>query len=187
MDRKKVVILAGSGNNAGGGIVAARRLAGWGADVQSVTSRPPGSYGGVPALQLQATTQIGIPISEFTGELPACDAVVDAVIGYGLDGAPRGVARDMIVAANRAETSVISLDVPSGIDVDTGEAPGEAVRATATVTLALPKVGLVKPPAADMVGDLFVADISVPPELYKHLGLPALPLFAEDTLLRVLL
>ena len=183
---KQVLVLAGSGNNAGGGITAARRLATWGANVRIITSRPPASYAGVPATQLEATTQMGIPVVEFAGDLPASDALIDAVIGYSLDGAPRGVAVDMIERANQAETNVISLDVPSGVDVDTGEAPGEAIRATATLTLALPKVGLVKPHAAGLVGDLFVADISVPPSLYRHLGLSTEAIFEDGTILRVL-
>ena len=92
----------------------------------------------------------------------------------------------MIVAANRVEAPIISLDVPSGVDIDSGSAPGQAIKAAATLTLALPKVGLVRPEAASLVGDLFVADISVPPGLYEHLGLPAEPIFLEDTILRLL-
>ena len=79
---KEILVLAGSGNNAGGGIVAARRLAGWGADVRIITAREPKTYLGVPAEQLRSTTQIGIPVAELEGELPVCDTLVDAVIGY---------------------------------------------------------------------------------------------------------
>ena len=81
--------------------------------------------------------------------------------------------------------SVTALDVPSGVDVDSGTTPGEAVRAAATLTLALPKVGLLQSEARAYVGDLFLADISVPPGVYAKLGLSVPPLFAESPLVRV--
>ena len=98
-------------------------------------------------------------------EVRGARVVVDALIGYSLRGAPRERAADLILACNR-HRRVLSLDVPSGLDATTGEAPGEVVRPERTLTLALPKTGL-----GDIPGDLYLADISIPPEVYARLGL----------------
>ena len=80
---------------------------------------------------------------------------------------------------------ILSLDTPSGLDTTSGTPGSPCIRATATLTLALPKTGLLTPEARAFVGDLYLADISVPPELYRRLGLDIGPLFADDTLIRV--
>jgi NAD(P)H-hydrate epimerase len=93
--------------------------------------------------------------------------VIDAVIGYSLGGAPRGPARDVIEWATEHEAPVLSLDVPSGVDSTSGEAPGAHIRAATTMTLALPKTGL----DAAAVGDLWLADIGIPAEVYRRVGI----------------
>ena len=182
----RVAVLAGRGNNGGGGLAAARRLTAWGADVTSVLAGASDEYHGAPALQLGILGRMNVPVSRFDGTLPAHDVLVDALIGYGLEEAPRGATRSIIVAANESAAPTISLDVPSGVDVDTGEAPGEAIRAQATLTLALPKTGLLEPRARPLVGELYVADISVPPSVYAGLGLHVPPLFADGPLVRLI-
>ncbi len=163
-----VLVLAGSGGNGGGGLVAARRLANWGLDVRVVLTRP--ALAGVPGQQLDIVRSLGIPI----GVPRAADLIVDAMIGYSLDGPARGVAESLIYWANDEAIPVLSLDTPSGVDVDTGLAEGAGMRADCTLTLALPKVGLVDCPSA---GELFVADISVPPAIYDRWGLDVDPSF----------
>ncbi len=182
---RRVVILAGRGNNGGGGLTAARRLSTWGADVEVVLSAPAEQFRDAPALQLGILQRMGVPIGSFAGALPEHEALVDAIIGYSLQGAPEGVPRELIVAANQSSAPVISLDVPSGVDVDSGTALGEAVRAAATLTLALPKVGLLQSEARACGGYLFLADIRVPPGFYARLGLSVLPPFAESPLVGV--
>lgn len=182
---RRVVVLAGAGNNGGGGLTAARRLSAWGADVRVVLSTSAEDLGDAPALQLGILRQMGIPVSRFDGRLPQHDILIDALIGYSLQGAPRGLAAELITTANGTSVPVISLDTPSGLDVDSGKAPGEAVRAAATATLALPKVGLLQSEARPYVGELYVADIGVPPSLYSRLGLAPMQLFAEGPLVRI--
>ncbi len=182
---RRVVVLAGAGNNGGGGLTAARRLSAWGADVRVVLSASAEDLGDAPALQLGILRQMGVPIARFEGRLPQHDILIDAVIGYSLRGAPRGLAAELIAAANRSPAPVISLDTSSGLDVDSGKAPGEAVQAAATVTLALPKVGLLQSEARPYVGELYVADIGVPPSLYSRLGLALPLLFARGPLVRI--
>jgi NAD(P)H-hydrate epimerase len=162
-----VVVLAGTGGNGGGGICAARHLANRGVDVTLVVSDPEGIVG-VPADQLSAFRATG-GREAVPGELPSSEVamVVDALIGYGLRGAPRGSVAELIGWTASQSTSVISLDVPSGLVSTTGELPGVAISADLTLTLALPKTGLDSP----AVGDLWLADIGIPIEAYRRIGL----------------
>ena len=111
--------------------------------------------------------------------------ILDALIGYGLTGDPRGPIAEWIERADAASRPILSLDTPSGLDETTGVPGLPCIRATATLTLALPKTGLLTPAARAFVGDLYLADISVPPELYRRLGWDVGPLFADDTIIRI--
>jgi len=113
------------------------------------------------------------------------DVLIDALIGYSLESAPREPIATLIQSANVSRVPIVALDVPSGLDADTGRAPGEVIRASTTLTLALPKAGLMQPAARGWVGDLYVADISVPPSVYRRLGLEVGPSFAEDDIVAV--
>lgn len=183
---RPIVVLAGRGGNGGGGLVAARHLLNWGAWVQVVTTHPADDYQGVPLHQLSILQAMDAPMAwaEEGWELPPCDLVIDALIGYSLQGDPRGAARNLIQLANSSLAPILSLDVPSGVDTG-GRIFTPHVQAAATLTLALPKVGLLTPDARPAVGDLYLADISAPPELYDRLGLDVPPLFARDALLPV--
>lgn len=186
---KRVVVLAGTGGNGGGALVCARRLHAWGADVRGFLARPPGEFTPVPAQQLEILRRMGVPIAERSPPAGTArsDLVVDGVIGYGLKGSPGGTAAGLIRWANGQDAPVLSLDVPSGFDAGTGVALEPAVRAAATLTLALPKEGLRAPGAENSVGELYLADIGVPPSLYggTALGLSVGPLFAKSDLLRL--
>lgn len=184
---REVLILAGRGGNGGGGLVAARRLSAWGARVHVATTHPDEAYRGVPAHQLAILRRMDVSIiSEKPLDFgPPPDLIIDAIIGYGLSGSPRGPAADMIAAANIQAAPILSLDVPSGLDSTTGEAHPPTIRAAATLTLALPKEGLRAPGADAYVGELFLADIGVPPELYQRLGIEVGPIFAQQDILRV--
>jgi len=184
---RPVVVLAGRGNNGGGGLVAARHLVNWGAWVQVVCTHPASDYQGVPLHQLSILQAIGVPLAwaDEGWELPPCDLVIDAVIGYGLRGDPRGQARNLIQLANSSLAPILSLDAPSGIDTAGGRVFTPHIQAAATMTLALPKTGLLTREALSASGELYLADISVPPQLYDHLDLDVPPLFARDTILPI--
>ena len=162
----EIVVLAGTGGNGGGGICAARHLANRGAAVTLCLAAP---------LRLSSVTDWQYAFYRSTGgheitasTLPASPAlIVDALIGYSLSGAPRGVFEALILWTNNANAQVLSLDIPSGVDASTGAVYGSAVRATATLTLALPKVGL----ASDRAGSLWLADIGIPAETYRRAGI----------------
>ena len=115
------------------------------------------------------------------------DLIIDGIIGYSLKGAPRGRAAELIVWANDQNCPILSLDVPSGLDSSTGEVFSPAINATATMTLALPKLGL-QDPTSPIVGELYLADIGVPPALYNDpsIDLQVGPIFREKSLIRLL-
>jgi NAD(P)H-hydrate epimerase len=186
---QRVLVLAGSGGNGGGGLVCARRLHNWGAGVRVLISADPQRLGEVPRHQLSILERMGLE-AETAGDetqLPESDLVVDALIGYSLKGAPSGAAASLIRRANSQAAPVLSLDVPSGVDTTTGTVYDPSVRATATMTLALPKEGLGAAEAREAVGELYLADISVPPSLYAgpNLGLDVGPLFHAADVIRI--
>ncbi len=186
---RRVIVLAGTGGNGGGALVCARRLHNYGATVQAYITRQSGSFRPVPAHQLDILSRMGVPVHPAAGlsEAGPCDLVVDGLIGYSLSGAPRGSAREMIEWANQQGRPVLSLDAPSGLDTSSGVAHEPSVRAAATMTLALPKKGLFAPAVAELVGEIYLADISVPPGLYagETLGLDVGPIFAESDIVRL--
>jgi NAD(P)H-hydrate epimerase len=182
---RPIVMLAGRGANGGGGLAAARHLLNWGAWVQIVCSHPPDGYKGAPARQLHTLQAMGAPLAwaEEGWELPPADLLIDAIIGYGLRGDPRGPARDLIQLANSSAAPILSLDAPSGVDTGTGRVFAPHVQAAATLTLALPKAGFCQPEAAAACGALYLADIGVPSALYESMRIQAPALFARaDTI-----
>ncbi len=189
VENRRIVVAAGKGNNGGGGLVAARHLANWGARV-TVGIESAASLAGVPARQWRALD--GLPVARIEGEAaktavgaedPAL--VIDALIGYSLAGDPRGWTAEMIRRINAQPAPVLALDVPSGLDATTGRPGTPCTTARLTMTLALPKTGLLADGAKPFVGTLYLADIGVPPGLYARLGLHVGPLFADSELIKL--
>jgi NAD(P)H-hydrate epimerase len=112
---------------------------------------------------------------------------MDAMLGYGAKEDPRPPVADWIQLANQSRRPILSLDSPSGLDTTTGIPGSPCIQASATLTLALPKTGLLAPRAKPFVGDLYLADIGVPTELYAapSLGLHVLSPFTEDTIVKL--
>jgi NAD(P)H-hydrate epimerase len=162
-------------------MAAARRLSIWGADVAVDLAQPRHAVQGVPAQQLAILERMSVALHDldgtFSSDLGTADLVIDALIGYSLRGTPQEPVATLIRQANASGTPVLALDIPSGLNPDTGEPSDPTIRAAATLTLAIPKAGLLKPAAREWVGDLYVADISVPPTVYRRLGLTVGPFF----------
>ena len=151
--------------------------------VNVVLDHEPEALGAAAAAQLRILQAAGVhPLEPAQAEvaLRRADLVIDALIGYSLRGAPRGRAADLIAACNTHAARVLALDVPSGLDATTGDAPGVVIRAARTLTLALPKTGL-----RHLPGDLYLADIGIPPEVYRRLGLVFASPFAEGYWVRL--
>jgi len=171
----QVTILAGSGGNGGGGLCCARHLHNRGFEVRLVLDRDAGELRGAARHQFQILRRAGqrpVAAEHAVEAISNANLVIDALIGYSLRGAPRGRAADLIDACNQHAQRALSLDVPSGLDATTGEAPGSIVRPERTLTLALPKTGL-----SQASGDLYLADIGIPPEVYEPLGIAFEPFF----------
>jgi NAD(P)H-hydrate epimerase len=173
-----VTVLAGPGGNGGGGLVAARHLINRGRSVSVVLSEPE-ALTPVPAHQADILGRMGAVMA--TAPAPA-DLIVDALIGYSSRGDATGRAAELIEWTSNQAAAVLALDAPSGLDVTTGIAGTPHIRATATLTLALPKVGLIGAPE---VGELYLADISVPAIVYGRLGLTPSQLFRDDAVVRL--
>jgi NAD(P)H-hydrate epimerase len=165
---RRVHVLAGVGGNGGGGLVAARHLHSAGAHVHVSMSAHPEQLAPVTAVQLQLLRSIGVPVGVGVPSTPEPELVLDALLGYSQSGAPRGKHARLIDWCAGRRT--VALDVPSGLELKTGTVHTPRVRAEATLTLALPKHGLRAPGAPDVVGNLFLADISVPPVVYQRVG-----------------
>ncbi|UCG23176.1 MAG: NAD(P)H-hydrate epimerase, partial [Chloroflexota bacterium] len=179
---RRIVVLCGRGNNGGGGMVAARHLHNRGAAVSVKLVGDPAGMKEIPGHQWNILQVMGLSQADHP-TLSEADLIVDAIIGYGLSGNPRGEAADWITRANSAGRPILALDAPSGLDTTTGAAGDPCIKAQATLTLALPKVGLTTSEAEAVVGKLYLADISVPPALYRRLDLDVGPLFESDTII----
>jgi NAD(P)H-hydrate epimerase len=190
---EKIVVLVGPGNNGGGGMVAARHLANGGAAVVLVLAQEPTRLREIPAHQYATLSRIGMRTVVFDAakaeELGSClgpsDLVIDALLGYSLNGPPRGRIAEMIRQANGGSRPILALDLPSGLHPDTGEIANPCIRAHTTLTLALPKRGLLVPTAKPYVGRLWLGDISVPPAVYARVGLTVGPLFSRAAIIQV--
>ncbi len=183
---KRVTVFCGSGNNGGGGLVAARHLHNWGAEVLYKVIANPDMMKETPMHQLRILQAMGLK-NDGVINLEGVDLVIDALIGYGLIGNPRGPVAAWIEHINASNCPVLALDTPSGLDTTSGTPGNPCIRARATLTLALPKTGLLTEQARPYVGELYLADIGVPAELYAapSLGISVGNIFANDTIVRL--
>lgn len=189
LDGRSIVVAVGPGNNGGGGLVAARHLANRGARVRVVLARP--ALRMAEAARHQLATLLAMDVSccvatydlsdeELEVAFAGADLVVDAILGYSLRGAPRGEVERLIGFLVRAGRPAVSLDIPSGMDPDSGCAAGAVVAATATLTLALPKPGLLAEAGAANTGRLYLGDLGLPAALYASIGLNVGTPFGAD-------
>ena len=179
----EIVILAGSGGNGGGGISCARHLRNRGYRVRLFLTKDPSELRGSAGAQYQIVETAGLTAtaaSEAEEHIEQAALVIDALIGYSLKGAPRGITKDFIETANKFSGRTLALDIPSGFDSTSGESPGVAIQPKRTLTLALPKTGLRNVP-----GELYVADIGIPPEVYSPLGITLEPFFGGAYWVRI--
>ena len=160
---RHAVVACGIGNNAGDGLAAARHLHRWGRLVR-VCCVDVARLHGAAAAELEALRKNGVePSAEL--DLDDAEIVVDAIFGTGLSRPPEGKFAEWISAINEGGKDVVSIDVPSGLDAEAGVAYSPTVKAGTTITLGLPKKGLLGLP-----GNVVVADIGIPIEAYAEVG-----------------
>lgn len=161
---REAVVLAGPGNNGGDGMVIARHLAeaGWAVAVRVPGGRPPGTPDG--ATMAAVADRMGIPTSAFSDDeaAPAGAVLVDALLGTGATGAPRGETGAVVEWLAAQDGPVVAVDIPSGVDSDTGRTPGPVAHADLTVTFHGDMPGLRVAPGREAAGEVVVADIGIP-------------------------
>ena len=190
---KRIVGLVGTGNNGGDTAGALRHLIGWGARVAAEVAAPQERAHEITRVQigrLLLVTASPVAVVHYasqsgTRDLEA-DLILDGLLGYSARGAPRGTVAMLIDAANASTRRILAIDLPSGIDPDSGAVPGTAIRAAATVTLALPKTGLLRPEASPYVGTLLLADVGIPHAAFSRIGVNTSRLFERGDLVRIL-
>ena len=171
----KVLIFAGKGNNGGDGLVVARHLKNRGYAVQVALLEDPAGLKADPLQNFSIIQKMNIPWvllaaapqEKIAAYCQRTNLVVDAIFGVGIHRPVRGIYKKAIGAINKSRRPVVSIDMPSGLDTDTGRVHGAAVRATLTVTLSLPKLGLFKGEGPRYAGRIEVADIGIPRELLQ--------------------
>ena len=181
---KSVCCLAGKGNNGGDGLVAVRHLWNWGASVRVVLAGQRSDFRDIPAKQADTLERMGIPILGPDAGFGDSQLLIDALLGYGASGDPREPLAGLIRRANASKKQILAVDIPSGMDATTGNASNPCIAAEATVTFGFPKVGFLNPEAKDVLGELFLADISLPSNVYRAYGSRG-GIFKEETLLKI--
>lgn len=173
---KKVIIFAGSGNNGGDGFVVARHLYNYGVKVKVFLLAPFNKIKGEAGENLNIIDKMGVELietettkfEEIQEAVQNYDLIIDAILGTGLQGRVTGLKAKIIDLVNVAGKEVVAIDVPSGLDADTGKLEGPCIKATHTITLALPKIGLLLFPGASYAGKVTVEDIGIPSCLLKN-------------------
>ena len=179
LNPRKIIVMCGGGNNGGGGLVSARHLNIYGFNVEAVLAST--NVNSNVKNQLHIIKKIRIPfVNEVNAEVG--DVIIDALIGYGIKGNPQDRFASLIRQANKTKqkgAKIVSLDIPSGIDPNTGEIYDPAIDADYTVTLALPKTGLRK------LKNVYLANIGIPNKVYRDFNINIEEYFKKDDIILI--
>ncbi len=181
IENKKISIICGAGNNGGDGLALARQLVAFSkGKVEVILLASEDRLTKDSKVYYEACKNIGIPIhvlskgipKEMDTHLSQSDIIIDALFGTGLTRNLESIYFDIIEKINHTNAYIISMDIPSGIDADTGTVKGIAVKANVTITFQLPKLGMFFYPAIDYIGELIVANIGIPQNLIDTFNVP---------------
>ena len=172
---RRFLVFCGIGNNGGDGFVIARKIHSDGGEVQVFILGDPDKFKGAAKLNLDIARNLPINVRQIESvksvkmDIYHCDTIVDAIFGTGLTRDVGGLYRNIVEQINDSGKTVLSVDIPSGIDGNTGQIKGVAVNADYTVTFGLPKIGNMLFPGYEQCGKLYVTHISFPPSMYESL------------------
>jgi hydroxyethylthiazole kinase-like uncharacterized protein yjeF len=175
---RQVLILCGGGNNGGDGLAVARHLHNRGATVSIATTIDPGNYRGDALINWQIVSAMRLPCHPAIPETiaqSAADLLIDAIFGTGLTEPPRDPFPALVEAVERSARPVLAIDLPSGLDCDTGQPPGACIRATRTITFVAEKTGFAAPTARPYLGAVTIGDIGCPAELVSQIASDSVP------------
>lgn len=170
-----VLILCGGGNNGGDGLAAARHLHNRGIPVQLGLTVDPTTYHGDALINWHIVDAMRLPCQAASPQFVASrrwSLVIDAIFGTGLTQPPREPFPLLAAAINQTGSPVLAVDLPSGLDCDTGEPLGACIHAAATITMAAAKLGFANPASKAWTGEVSVGDIGCPAEILRHLLQP---------------
>ncbi len=169
----QIVICCGKGNNGGDGLVVARHLSNWGCEVQILLLAQPADLSRGAALEWNIVQKMGLPAQVWADQnldelklaamLARADWIIDALFGTGLTGAVRPPLDRVIERINASGVRVLAVDIPSGLDCDTGAPLGACIRSAHTATFVAPKLGFRIPSASAWTGQVHVVDIGIIP------------------------
>jgi len=169
-----ILVCCGTGFNGGDGLAAARHLHAWGHSLRIVVAGRVDRLREEPAAYARMVRALGLALAEcpdvealgrLDGWWTDCSLIIDALLGLGAQGTVREPIASLIARMNRSGKPIIAVDLPSGLDGDTGRPQGLAVKATVTVTFGLPKQGCVIGDGPTYAGSLIVDSITIPPSL----------------------
>ncbi len=174
---EKVAVFCGKGNNGGDGFVIGRHLSQAGVPVTTYFIGPVDELSPDARLNFDRAAQLDMKLVEVSSsaDLPDeldCEYIIDAIFGTGFTGAPHGLAAELIEYINRhKDRTIISVDLPSALNADTGQYEGAVVKADYTFPLALPKLGLYVSPGRELAGEVQVVPIGIPDHIIEKFGL----------------
>jgi hydroxyethylthiazole kinase-like uncharacterized protein yjeF len=170
--KKKIVVLVGKGNNGGDGLVCARHLDNFGYKVCVVLSSSLSRK--ISLQQLKILKKIKVPVYNYNNKkiekiINGSDLIVDTLLGYNVKGNPYGTIKTLIELANKSKGKILSVDLPSGLDPDSGKAYNPCIKANYTLTLSYPKKGLLTKKGRKYSGKLYLSYLSIPRDLGKKM------------------
>jgi len=191
VEDKKIVVLCGKGNNGGDGLVAARSLDNWGADVTCIMADNKDNlskltndhFGTLRSMYVNILWSIDN--MKFEKAVKDSNLIIDALFGYNIKDNPQGIYEFLIKLANSSSKKILSVDIPSGLDPDSGNAYSHCIKAKWTLTLGLPKIGMLQKHAKEYVGELWLADIGIPKEVYTKLEMNVPNIFRDKEIVKV--
>jgi len=190
---KRVVILSGAGNNGGDSFVVARHLHNYGTKVKVLLLTSPNKFREEAKINWEIINKMGLDITIIEDSkdellekyLREAHLLVDGILGTGLRGPAKGLAAEVITLVNQLQKEVVAIDIPSGLEADLTIIKGPCIKANFTITLGLPKIGLLFYPGADYAGKILVEDIGIPQELLESESLK-LNILEEEIVKRLL-
>jgi hydroxyethylthiazole kinase-like uncharacterized protein yjeF len=185
---RQVAVLCGRGNNGGDGFVVARTLLQRGVDTSVFLIGQVSEVRGDARVNLDILGRLGVTVVEIAdgqawelhfSEIEDCTLIIDAIFGTGLNAPLSGLMETVVADVNASGIPIVSIDLPSGLSADSHEPIGDSIEAGLTVTLGAPKLPLVLPPAETRAGDIVIADIGIPAEVFESLDGPRVELLTR--------
>src|SRR5438128_5313747 len=188
---RQVGVLCGRGNNGGDGFVVARTLVQRGVDVAVFLIGQVADVRGDARVNLEILGRLGITVVEIgdsqawelhSSQVNGCTLIIDAIFGTGLNAPLAGLLETVVADVNGLGVPIVAVDLPSGLSADSHEPIGDSIEAGLTVTLGAPKLCLVLPPAETRAGDIVIADIGIPSEIFESLDGPRIALMTRSAM-----